>query len=205
MFKYTIKIGKTDDKKLITAVKKDNTKKALKLIAKMDDVSQQNNNGETALMWAAYNDNAELAKELIAKMDDVSQQNNYGETALFWAVKRGNKEIEEAIKLKQGDYETTLLHLLKQGKDDKAKALVEAKNSPAAIKQQAIEQADISSLEKILTGSSLSSSFNELSTADTKSMVDSLRKIADNMEKSVAQNDNKPTDSKPVTKQNKIK
>ncbi len=89
---------KTKAEKLFEAITAGKTAKALRLIAKMNDFSQQDNNVFTALMRAIKEGNTEIAEKLIDKIDDFSQQDTlWGDNALMIAIEKGEDQIAERL------------------------------------------------------------------------------------------------------------
>jgi serine/threonine-protein phosphatase 6 regulatory ankyrin repeat subunit B len=68
------------------------------ILSKGCNVDIQDNNGFTALMWAAKKGHNEICELLINKGCNVDIQNNNGNTALILATEKGHKEICEMIK-----------------------------------------------------------------------------------------------------------
>jgi len=68
-------------------------------LAKGADVNAQNEDGDTALMFAAGNGHIEIVQELLAKGADVNAKDRYGKTALMWAdqVFQGNENIVQLL------------------------------------------------------------------------------------------------------------
>lgn len=57
-----------------------------KMLAVGFDVNTSDNDGVTALHWAAYKLNADLAKMLLTTGANVDSRNTWGSTALHWAA-----------------------------------------------------------------------------------------------------------------------
>ena len=74
-----------------------NFKLVLNSIKNGADVNLQDEDGNTALMWAVSSAYTEAVKALIAANADVNLQNIYGETALMWAASKGDTEIVKVL------------------------------------------------------------------------------------------------------------
>ena len=61
------------------------------------DVNRQDDNGDTALTWAAYRGYLEMIRFLIDARADVNLQNNQVTTALKIATNMGHTEIKEVL------------------------------------------------------------------------------------------------------------
>src|SRR5690349_993231 len=57
------------------------------------NINHQDENGETALHWAAVRGHRKLAQLLIENKADPDVVSNEGKTALYWAVHRNQREI----------------------------------------------------------------------------------------------------------------
>ena len=78
-------------------IKKNNVEKLKLLIEKGANVNAADEDGKTALMYAALCDAKETAELLIEKGADVNAVNDNGETALMMATKKNNKEIADLL------------------------------------------------------------------------------------------------------------
>ena len=67
------------------------------LILKHANINEQNEFGNTNLIYATHYDNEYLVKKLIEKGADVNLKNNHGITALSIAKRKGNKEIIDML------------------------------------------------------------------------------------------------------------
>ncbi len=65
------------------------------------DINAQDDNGQSALIWAAYYGHKNIVKLLLKHSAHVNVQDTYGRTALIYAVARGCKDIIELL-LKHG-------------------------------------------------------------------------------------------------------
>ena len=97
----------TDDAvKLIKRLQSYNVDWAIWLMTRIDDlegllkadVNVKNNNGTTALIWAASNGHAKVVSALIAAGADVNVKNNNGTTALMWAAYNGHAKVVSLLK-----------------------------------------------------------------------------------------------------------
>lgn len=68
------------------------------LILRGADVNAKNNDGETALMWAAEVSHKDIVQYLISTGVDVNAKNNKGETALFYATRRCNDDVANLLR-----------------------------------------------------------------------------------------------------------
>ena len=71
------------------------------ILSKGCNVDIQDNNGFTALMWAAKKGHNEICDSLINKGCDVDIPDKGGSTALMWAARYGHTEICEMIETRQ--------------------------------------------------------------------------------------------------------
>ena len=83
---------------LMEASRKGDTDQVQALLAKGADVNAKDNDGFTALMWAAFYDRTETVQALLAKGADVNAKENHGATALMGAKRKGHKEIVRILK-----------------------------------------------------------------------------------------------------------
>jgi uncharacterized protein len=79
--------------RLVDAIKDQNRKAVLALIASKADVNAPQPDGSTPLAWAAYEDDAEMVSALLKAGAKVNVANEYGETPLTLACANGNAEI----------------------------------------------------------------------------------------------------------------
>jgi ankyrin repeat protein len=87
---------KTKNKFLIIATRNRNKDILALLLENGIDVNQQDDKGETALMWASKKGHKEIVQMLLQHENiQKNKQNYYGHTALFLASRQGNKEIVE--------------------------------------------------------------------------------------------------------------
>ena len=170
---------------LVWAIRKGKDKIAKKIIDKMDNLCIRDANKKTALIWATYMNNNVIAEELITKMEDISQRDYSDKTALDIAIENGNKELEKILKLKMGDYDTTLLYLLENGELDKAQKLVKDKAPKSkhewikeALKTQNVRMAELALLTKDMKKTVISEQFDNLSTKDMQKLSDAFSFIA---------------------------
>lgn len=68
-----------------------------RLIKSGADVNAKNENGRTALMYAAWNNVTDVAKVLIDAGADVNAKGNAGETALMHAAARNAVDVAKAL------------------------------------------------------------------------------------------------------------
>ena len=79
---------------LISAIRADRDIAEIRqIISGVEDINQPDNDGDTALYWAARNNNLEMVRELLALGADVNNANDVGWTALNWAAKNNNLEM----------------------------------------------------------------------------------------------------------------
>ena len=83
--------------RLIDAIKDQNHKAALSLIASHADVNAALPDGSTPLAWAAYEDDTETALALIKAGAKIETADQYGETPLTLACANGNAAVVEAL------------------------------------------------------------------------------------------------------------
>jgi len=83
--------------RLIDAIKDQNRKAALALIASHADVNSALPDGSTPLAWASYGDDTETARALVAAGAKVDTADQYGETPLTLACANGNAAIVEML------------------------------------------------------------------------------------------------------------
>ena len=83
--------------RLIDAIKDQNHKAAMAMIAAHADVNAALPDGSTPLAWAAYEDDTETALALIASGAKVETVDEYGETPLTLAASNGNARLVETL------------------------------------------------------------------------------------------------------------
>ena len=66
-------------------------------------VKAKDNDGKTALMYAAEKGQKETVELLLAKGADINAKDKYGKTALMYAARKGYKEIVELLLAKGAD------------------------------------------------------------------------------------------------------
>ncbi len=85
------------------------------------EVNTKDNDGWTALMWAARNGHTEIAELLLKHGAEVNAKNNDGETAFIYAVLRVNVDVAELLLRQGADINAkdcggkTALHLAAEG------------------------------------------------------------------------------------------
>lgn len=85
------------DKELIEAAKVDNFPGLFVALGKKANVNAKDENGETALMWAARNGHTALVENLIQLGADVKIENKDGHTAEIIALNEQHIEIQTII------------------------------------------------------------------------------------------------------------
>jgi ankyrin repeat protein len=83
---------------LIQATKQGDVGAVKRLLAKGADVGEKDQDGATALMWAAYHGYPEITKILIKAGADVGEKDQDGITALMGAADQGHTEIVDLLK-----------------------------------------------------------------------------------------------------------
>jgi ankyrin repeat protein len=78
---------------LIEAVSMGDTEEVQTLLVQGADLNATDNDGLTALMWAAKHCHIDIVQLLLAKGADVNAKDNKGGTALIAAKREGHKEI----------------------------------------------------------------------------------------------------------------
>lgn len=96
------------------------------------DVNLQDNQGETALMWASIQGNEGIVEALMKKGPDVDLQNNKGWTALMYASANSHKNVLKMllknttkVNLQDSDGWTALMLFSREGLQDEVKTLLE--------------------------------------------------------------------------------
>ena len=87
----------TPDRRLVTAVTKQDTQTARALLAEGVDVNAPAVDGSTALHWAVHRGAHELVDLLIDAGADVTVANRYGVRPLSLASVNGNADVIEAL------------------------------------------------------------------------------------------------------------
>jgi ankyrin repeat protein len=84
--------------RLQAAVRGNDSNAIGQLIKDGEDINGKDNNGRTALSWAAEKGN-EWAVEMLLRKDgiDVNSKDNNGRTALLWAIAKGNQRAIEML------------------------------------------------------------------------------------------------------------
>jgi ankyrin repeat protein len=93
-------VGVSKFEQLLTAIKSDDTTGAQKLIIQMNkqEVSAVDDDGKTALHWAAEKDNEKVAKLLLAKKPDlISIEDKCENTALVLAVLFDSEKVSQLL------------------------------------------------------------------------------------------------------------
>lgn len=83
---------------LFKAVKKGNIARVAELINKGADINAKDNDGKTALIYAADKGHTEIATLLIDKGANVNAKSNGGKTALMLARAIGHEDIVQLLK-----------------------------------------------------------------------------------------------------------
>jgi ankyrin repeat protein len=97
MLLWAATFAHAEDSPLADAAESKNFKAVGQLLEKKVDVNAAQNDGMTALHWAAYHDNADAAKELLAAGADANAANRYGFTPLSVACTNGSAKIVELL------------------------------------------------------------------------------------------------------------
>jgi ankyrin repeat protein len=79
--------------KLFDAASKGSLLTLQQLVLAGTDINTTNNNGDTALHWAALGDHLDVVKFLHSKGIDINRTNQSGGSALHWAARKGHVEI----------------------------------------------------------------------------------------------------------------
>ena len=88
---------KVTDQQFVEMCKKGDTQGVIKAIKSGAKVNAKDNNGFTALMWAAWSGHTETVNALIKARADVNAKDGFGRTALMEAVGGGHTEIVKAL------------------------------------------------------------------------------------------------------------
>src|SRR5215469_770930 len=94
-------LGSAAEPRLIDAIKDQNHKAILQLIAAHADVNAALPDGSTPIAWAAYQDDTDTVLALLKAGAKVTTADQYGETPLTLACANGNAVVTEAL-LKAG-------------------------------------------------------------------------------------------------------
>ena len=119
------------DAPLVEAVRKGDAAAVRALLQRGTDVNAPEQDGTTALHWAAETDDLELVQLLIRRGADVKAANRYGATPLMAACLGGSAAVVDAL-LQAGadantaspDGETALMLAARSGKTDAVRALI---------------------------------------------------------------------------------
>ncbi len=87
----------TRNENLITAAKEGNNEKVIELLKSGADPKAKDNNGDTALHWAAECGHAAVVKSLLEAGADLEASSHYGDTALNIAAYRGHAAVVTAL------------------------------------------------------------------------------------------------------------
>jgi ankyrin repeat protein len=116
---------------LVDAVKAGDDAAVAALLAKGADVKAKDNEGASALLWAAHNEDVDLVKKLLAAGADPKAANSYGATPMAEAAAAGNAEILGLLLAAGADVEspnhegqTALMAVARTGKVDAAQLLI---------------------------------------------------------------------------------
>jgi ankyrin repeat protein len=130
------------DTPLTDAVRDGDRAAALALIQTGADVNARDNEGATALIWAAHNEDPDLAARLIAAGANVGLANDYGATAMSEAAATGNAAIIGQLLKAGADVEsanregqTALMAVARTGKVEAAKLLLDKGAKVNAVEQ----------------------------------------------------------------------
>ena len=82
---------------LLAAAKAGNSVGVEAAIAAGADVNTSDNNGNTALIWAAFKGHANIVILLLNRGADVNATNNDGITALMWAAENGHTHVVRSL------------------------------------------------------------------------------------------------------------
>ncbi len=122
---------------LVRVAEKGDRQEALTLIREGADVRVRDNDGTTALHWAAHLGDAELARELIRAGADVRAANDYGATPMSAAAEIGAADVLEVllkagadVESPNGEGQTALMAVARTGRVDAARVLLEHRANP---------------------------------------------------------------------------
>jgi len=94
--KYIKKFEKAFESSLMDDINNNNIVHIKRLIDSGVDLDVQDNEGDTALTWAAYKSNKEIVELLITAGASLNVQDNDGNTALILSLFKNNNNIEIA-------------------------------------------------------------------------------------------------------------
>jgi hypothetical protein len=83
--------------KSLSNFKEQNPPEIWEMALSVIDLNVQDNDGWTALMWAAFGGHLEVVRLLIAKKTDLNIRNNLGDTALMLAAVKGHTEVVKLL------------------------------------------------------------------------------------------------------------
>jgi ankyrin repeat protein len=118
---------------LIEAAKEGDLKTVQALISAGDDVNQQNDEGDTALIIAIEKGHKEIVTALLEQPEiDLNHENNFAHTPLILAIEEGDNEIVTALLAKSGidvnyknkDQYTPLIAAANKGSNEIVEALL---------------------------------------------------------------------------------
>ena len=98
------------------------------------DSQTRDNQGFTALIWAAYQGYDDVVSVMLTQGVDTTMRTKGGRTALIWAVKAGRLDTVECflesgnadLEIRDGSGFTALIHAANNGHIDIAKTFIEA-------------------------------------------------------------------------------
>ncbi len=129
----------TRNENLITAAKEGNNEKVIELLKSGADPKAKDNNGDTALHWAAECGHAAVVKSLLEAGADLEASSHYGNTALILAAFEGHAAVVKLLLARgaavneAGDNGVTALHwAADRGHAAVVTALVQAGANPRA-------------------------------------------------------------------------
>lgn len=130
---FAANVAHADDSPLAKAAEGKNFKTVHELLEKKANVNVNaaQNDGMTALHWAAYHDNADAVKELLANGADANAANRYGFTPLSIACTNGSAKIVDMLLEAKADPnaqlaggETCLMTAARTGRVEPVKSLI---------------------------------------------------------------------------------